>query len=198
MAYRWHEPHNRAMRIYLETERMVLRALSEADEDDLFELDSDPEVMRYLTGGKATPRDDVRAALAKHIAGHEHFPGRGRWAAIEKSTGAFLGWMALEQPADTGPEQVELGYRLRRSAWGNGLATEGCRALIHKAFTDLGVQRVSAQTMAVNRASRRVMERAGLTFRRSFHQTFDDPIPGTEYGEVEYAIDKADWGGRDA
>lgn len=180
------------MHIYLETERMVLRAFSAADEEDLFELDGAPEVMRYLTGGKATPREGIRADLAKQIADYERFPGRGRWAAIEKSSGNFLGWMALAPPSDTGPEQVELGYRLRRSAWGNGYATEGCRALIRKAFTDLGVRRVYAETMAVNVASRRVMERAGLTLRRSFHQIFDDPIPGTEHGEVEYAIDRAD------
>lgn len=181
------------MRVYLETERLILREFAEADVQHLVELDSDPEVMRYLTGGKPTAREAIVADLRRHIADYERLPGRGRWAAIEKATGEFIGWVALAQPPDTGPREVELGYRLRRSAWGKGYATEACRALVRNAFTELGVRRVYAETMAVNHASRRVMERAGLTFRRNFRQTFDDPVPGTEHGEVEYAIDKADW-----
>ena len=64
-------------------------------------------------------------------------------------------------------------------------------ALIRKAFDEYGVRRVWAQTMAVNRASRRVMEKSGLRFVRTFHQTWDDPVPGVEYEEVEYAVDRA-------
>jgi RimJ/RimL family protein N-acetyltransferase len=86
-----------------------------------------------------------------------------------------------------------LGYRLRRSTWGKGYATEGSRALVRKAFEELAVQRVFAETMAVNLASRRVMEKAGLRFVRTFHLTWDDPIPGTEHGEVEYELTAADW-----
>jgi RimJ/RimL family protein N-acetyltransferase len=63
---------------------------------------------------------------------------------------------------------------------GRGLATEGSRALIARAFTDLGARRVVAQTMAVNRASRRVMEKSGLHYVRTFHLQFDDALPGTE------------------
>jgi RimJ/RimL family protein N-acetyltransferase len=63
------------------------------------------------------------------------------------------------------PERVDPGYRLRRSAWGKGHATEGSRALIREGFAELGVRRVVAETMAVNAASRRVMEKAGLAHR---------------------------------
>src|SRR5439155_17559031 len=83
---------------------------------------------------------------------------------------------------------AELGYRLRFSAWGKGFATEGARALIHKAFTELPLDRVWAETMAVNTPSRRVMERAGLRHVRTYLLAFDDPIPGTEQGEVEYEL----------
>ncbi|MGX1810916.1 GNAT family N-acetyltransferase [Nocardia sp. NPDC055321] len=65
--------------------------------------------------------------------------------------------------------------------------------MIRKGFTELGVERVWAQTMAVNIGSRRVMEKAGLTYVRTFHQHFDDPLPGTEHGEVEYELHRADW-----
>ena len=96
------------------------------------------------------------------------------------------------------PDEVELGYRLRRSAWGKGYATEGSRALIHKGFTELGVRRVVARTMAVNTASRRVMEKAGLMHVRTFYPERPDPIEGSEQGEVEYALTEADWGRREA
>src|SRR5947209_20555810 len=66
------------------------------------------------------------------------------------------------------PNDVALGYRLRKAAWGHGYATEGARALIRKGFTELGVQRVFATTYQDNRASRRVMEKSGLTLVRTY------------------------------
>lgn len=83
--------------------------------------------------------------------------------------------------------------RLLRSAWGRGFATEGSRALVDKAFTDLGVVRVHAESMAVNTRSRRVMVSVGLGHVRTFHLQWDDPLPGTEHGEVEYALTRAEW-----
>jgi RimJ/RimL family protein N-acetyltransferase len=182
--------------IVARTDRLILRRLTVADADDLEALDGDPEVMAFLTGGAATPRDEIEASLRTLVADYDRFHGLGRYAAIEAATGAFLGWMAL---ANDGTDEVDLGYRLNRRAWGHGYATEGARALIAKAFTDdFGgrrgpIQRVRAETMAVNTRSRRVMERAGMTHVRTFHLRFDDPIPGTELGEVEYAITRAEW-----
>jgi RimJ/RimL family protein N-acetyltransferase len=171
----------------------MLRRLTEADVDNLFELDGDPEVMRFLTGGKPTPREVIEhEVLPRLLRSYERVPSYGRWAAIDRATGEFLGWFGLER-AEGRPDEADLGYRLRRSAWGRGYATEGSLALVHHAFATLGVQRVFAQTMAVNTASRRVMEKAGLTLARTFHEWFPDPIPGTEYGEVEYALHRADW-----
>jgi RimJ/RimL family protein N-acetyltransferase len=94
---------------------------------------------------------------------------------------------------DADPGEVELGYRLRKSAWGKGYATEGSRALICKGFTEFGVQRVVAEAMAVNMASRRVMEKSGLKLVRTFHQPWPRPIEGDQFGDVEYALDKATW-----
>ena len=91
------------------------------------------------------------------------------------------------------PGEVELGYRLKKSAWGKGYATEGSQALIRKGFSELGVRRVVAQTMAVNLASRRVLEKGGLSEQRTFHHQWPEPIEGAEQGEVEYALRKADW-----
>ncbi|TDC46852.1 N-acetyltransferase [Micromonospora sp. KC207] len=191
--------------VLLETERLRLRRFTEADADALTELDSDPEVMRYLTGGRPTPADVVRGELLPRLlAGYDRCPGLGRWAAVDRVTGTFLGWFALDAPRAEpllGPvpvTQAELGYRLRRAAWGRGLATEGSRALLRHAFTALGLARVWAETMAVNTPSRRVMEKTGLRYVRTFHLHWDDPIEGTEHGEVEYELLREEWAAREA
>ena len=180
--------------VFLETDRLVLRRFTEADVENLVELDSDPAVMRFITGGKPTSRDEIRnEVLPAFLAYYERYPGYGFWAAIEKSSGEFVGWFHFRPPKDGRPDEPELGYRLRRSAWGKGYATEGSRALIQKGFTELGVERVFAETMAVNAASRRVMEKAGLRFVRAFHGPWPYPIEGHEHGDVEYALTREEW-----
>ena len=182
------------VQIFLETERLVLRRFTENDVDDLVELDSDADVMRFITGGRPTPRQEIENdVLPAFLSHYERFPGYGFWAAIEKSTGRFLGWFHFRPPEAGQPDEVELGYRLRRSAWGKGYATEGSRALIQKGFAEFGVQRVVASTMVVNVASRRVMEKAGLRFVRTFHQPWPDYIEGEEEGDVEYALLRSEW-----
>lgn len=91
------------------------------------------------------------------------------------------------------PGEIELGYRLRKSAWGKGYASEASRALIRKGFAEHGVQRVVASTMVVNVASRRVMKKAGLRFVRIFHRPWPDKIEGDEEGDVEYALLRSEW-----
>jgi RimJ/RimL family protein N-acetyltransferase len=182
------------MSAFLETDRLVLRQFTLADVDNLVELDSDPEVMRFTTGGRPTPRDEIVTDFLPAFLGYyERFAGYGFWAAIEKSSGDFLGWFHFRPPEGGAPGDVELGYRLRRSAWGHGYATEGSRALIRKGFTELGVQRVLAETMVVHAASRRVMEKAGLSLARSFRQPWPYRMEGDEHGDVEYSLTKVDW-----
>ncbi len=182
------------MHVFLETERLWLRRFTEADVDNLFDLDSDPDVMHFITGGRTTPRaviqDDILPAFLRY---YERFAGYGFWAAVEKSSGEFLGWFHFRPPDGASADEAELGYRLRKSAWGKGYGTEGSRALIRTGFTAYGVRRVVASAMAVNTASRRVMEKAGLTLIRTFRQDWPDAIEGAEHGDVEYALEKADW-----
>ena len=105
--------------------------------------------MRYITGGRPTSREELRDdVLPAFLRYYERFPGYGFWAAVEKATGQFLGWFHLRPPEGASPDEPELGYRLRRSAWGKGYATEGSRALVRVAFTELGARRVYAETMA--------------------------------------------------
>ena len=185
---------NRLVKVFLETERLRLRRLEQDDVEHLVELDSDPQVMRFINGGRATTRCEIENEVLPAFLGHyERYAGLGFWAVEEKSTGRFVGWFHL-RPAESAPAgEAELGYRLLRSAWGKGYATEGSRALLDKAFAELGVDRVVASTMVVNVASRRVMEKAGLRFVRIFHQPWPDRIGGEEEGDVEYALLRSEW-----
>jgi RimJ/RimL family protein N-acetyltransferase len=182
------------MQIFLETERLTLRQFTEDDVDNLVELDSDPDVMHFINGGRPTPRSEIESdVLPAFLRYYERFAGYGFWAAIEKSSGRFVGWFHFRPAKDAPPGEVELGYRLVRSAWGKGYATEGSRALIDKGFAELGVRRVVAFTMTVNVGSRRVMEKAGLRLVRTFHQPWPDHIEGDEEGDVEYALLRSEW-----
>ncbi|MFJ2023150.1 GNAT family N-acetyltransferase [Streptomyces sp. NPDC087897] len=187
------------MRPFLETARLVLRPVTPDDAADLFALDDDPEVMRYINGGRPASREDIRdRTLPRLLHTHPCTGTRGYWAARRKDTGAFLGWFELRPLDDLDPTVVELGYRLNRAAQGHGYATEGARALVDKGFTDLGVRRVTANTMAVNTGSRRVMEKTGLTFLRAYIDDWPEAIEGSEHGEVEYELTREVWAARAA
>jgi RimJ/RimL family protein N-acetyltransferase len=185
---------NPAVGLYLETDRLRLRRFAAGDLDDVHALHSDPAVMRYL-GAPATRAEVRDRTLPRWARLYRDHPGFGYFAAIEKATGTFLGWFLFRPPAtgDPAPGEIELGYRLHTAAWGRGFATEGSVALVRKGFTELGVQRVVATTMAVNRGSRRVMEKVGLRHVRTFAGDFPDPLAGSEEGEVEYALTLDEW-----
>jgi RimJ/RimL family protein N-acetyltransferase len=108
----------------------------------------------------------------------------------ETRSGAFAGWFSLRLIRE---DIGELGYRLRRDAWGRGLATEGATALVTRGFADMGLARIVAITMAVNHASRRVLEKTGLTHMRTIYPYWRNPLPGSEFGEVEYEITRDEW-----
>jgi RimJ/RimL family protein N-acetyltransferase len=180
--------------VFLETERLTLRKFTADDVDLLVDLDSDPEVMFFITGGRATPRTEIEIeVLPAFMSYYQGFAGYGFWAVIEKSSGEFIGWFHLRAAEGHPPDEPELGYRLKRSAWGNGYAVEGSRALIDAAFTSYGAKRVVAETMVVHTGSRRVMEKSGMTLVRTFFQDWPDHIPGDEHGDVEYAITRDQW-----
>jgi RimJ/RimL family protein N-acetyltransferase len=178
--------------VVVETPRLVLRRLSMDDLDDMVALDSDPEVMRYVTGGAGTSREDMRDDLLPHLMRYDERPGGYGFLAAEDHAGTFLGWFHLRPPPGSPPDEAELGYRLNRAAWGRGYATEGARALVDRAFRDLGARRVWASAMAVNTGSVRVMEKCGMRLVRRFAFS-GEPIPGAEEGDVEYAITREEW-----
>jgi RimJ/RimL family protein N-acetyltransferase len=185
------------MRDPIETERLVLRPFTADDVDHLVTLNSDPDVMRFLTNGNPTAREKIeQEILPTWLSYQEQYDHLGYWALQERESSAFLGWIAIEPrnaSGDADGTQAELEYRLVKRAWGNGFATEGSVALIAAAFAEPSVTRVWARTMAVNSLARSVLERSGLSFVRTVHEKLDDPIDGTEQGEVEYELTRETW-----
>lgn len=179
----------------LRTCRINLVPLSDEHLEHEVELDSDPEVMRYLGHGQARTREQVEACHHGRLEVSEHVPGLGFWAGFVD--GDFVGWWILEPPerADQGPVNgsAELGYRILRRHWRKGLASEGARELIRYGFDNLGLRRIFAETMTVNAGSRATMAAVGMEYVRTFDLAADEHIPGAEQGEVEYAISREQW-----
>lgn len=138
--------------------------------------------MRFLNGGRAVDpeRIDPDATFLMPRGTEPHV-----WTARRTGSGAFVGWFCL-WPENGG--SAELGYRLRRLDWGQGLASEGASALASWGFEICGYDKIVATTMAVNHASRRVMEKIGMNYARTVLADFPDPIPGSEQGEVWYEL----------
>jgi len=177
----------------LQTERLLLVPLADQHLELEVELDSDPEVMRYL-GGRARTRDEVVEAHERRVGQADHVPGLGFWAAFDADEFVGLVWAppahGPDQPDD--PTVCDLGYRLLRRCWRRGYATEASRELLRHAFETVGQSRVIAQTQEGNEGSRAVMERLGMRFVRTYH-SLDYPEQGPEVQEVEYELTRETW-----
>jgi RimJ/RimL family protein N-acetyltransferase len=193
----------------LQTERLLLVPLADSHFELEVELDSDPEVLRYLVG-RARSREEVVESHARRTGLSAKVDGLGHWIAFgsnggkrgstrpaTEEDGEFVGLMMLppahgpDQPDD--PTVAELGYRLLARCWRQGLASEASRVLLRHAFETIGQSRVIAQTMAVNAGSRGVMESVGMRHVRTYFPSWEDPLPGSDQGEVEYEITQAMW-----
>jgi RimJ/RimL family protein N-acetyltransferase len=196
----------------LRTARLLLVPLADRHLDLEVRLDSDPEVLRYISG-RARSRDEVAASHARRIALADRVDGLGYWLAFGSGGGArgttpperedegeFVGLMMLppahgpDQPDD--PAVSDLGYRLVRRYWRQGLASEASRTLLRHAFESVGQSRVIAQTMAANAGSRGVMEAIGMRYVRTYFPRWEEPLPDADQGEVEYEITREMWQAR--
>ena len=179
----------------LETARLSLRQFTEDDAGSLFELDSDPEVMKYVGPqfallDEAAYRERIRVYFRPY---HEKGPDFGFWVAEEKATGRFIGWFHLRPALDyrfareAGFQEGEFdtGYRLMRRAWGNGYATEVTQALLKRGFAHPAVEAVVACVLVGNAASCRVLEKCGLRKVSEFS------VPGFEMPVAKYAVARA-------
>jgi RimJ/RimL family protein N-acetyltransferase len=193
----------------LQTERLLLVPLADEHFELEVELDSDPEVLRYLFG-RAQSREEVVESHARRMDLGTKVDGLGYWMAFgteggrrgsqrpdSEQEGEFVGLMMLppahgpDQPND--PTVADLGYRLLARTWRQGLGSEASRVLLRHAFETVGQRRVVAQTMAVNAGSRGVMDKVGMRYVRTFFTDWDEPLPDSDQGEVEYEITREMW-----
>ena len=169
----------------IETERLILRPLRDSDIDEYAEMCADEQVMQFLGGTLA--RDMAWRQMAT-ILGHWHLRGFGFWGVEWKQTGELAGRLGCWQPE--GWPEFEVGWTLRRSFWGRGIATEGAEASLRHAFTTLGRDRVISLINPDNTPSIRVAERIGE--RHDGHAVIFD-------NEVRvYAITLDEWASRQA
>jgi len=169
----------------LHTARLTLSPCRPSDAADFIDLERDPEVMRYLAGGAVDHAHvDPNAPFMMPRGTEPHL-----WTARRMSSGAFVGWFCLWPDSET---LAELGYRLRRMDWGQGLASEGATALVDWGFRNNGYDKIVACTMAVNRGSRRVMEKLGMRHARTT-PCEGAAFLGTEHGDVWYELTRAEW-----
>ncbi|WGK65186.1 GNAT family N-acetyltransferase [Croceiramulus getboli] len=154
----------------LETERTYLRPFRPEDADGLFELHQAEEISRFT---KDRPFPDREAAL-EFITHYDHYQkyGLGRWAVIHKGNEEFLGWCGLHY--DPGSRKIDLGYRLIKRFWGQGLASETARAVLDHAFDQMHYPVLWAHAHVDNVASQRILEKLG--FQKKMQRS-DEGVP---------------------
>lgn len=154
------------MKKIFETERLLLRELEGYDREAMFELNRDPEVVRYV-GVDAM----VDIAEAGHYVkvGRQRYAedGCGRWAVVLKATNEMIGWSGLRPVEDFGG-CIDLGYRYMKKHWGKGYASEAAAACLDYGFKELNMGRIDAHCMVENKASERVMQKIGMTFEGEY------------------------------
>ena len=152
------------MKIIGQTERLLLRETSPMDGEIFYELNSDPEVIKY-TGDP--PFQSLQEA-SQFLAAYDHFQkhNRGRWAIIDKSTKEVLGWCGLKLHEGNG--ENDLGYRLFKKYWNKGYATEASHLALQYGFRRLGLESVIARAVKENVASLRVMNKLGFEYEQDF------------------------------
>lgn len=165
----------------IDTERLKLREFQPDDALCFYNLNQDEEVMRY-TGDVAFESVD---AAREFIAQYDHYAkhGYGRWSVILKTSGRCIGWCGLKWHPEEG--YVDLGYRLERNVWGNGLATEAARVCIDYGFNRLNFDEIIGRTAKANLASIKVLQKVGMSYWK------DAPCEGIE-NSVFYKIRKDD------
>ncbi|KKP05073.1 hypothetical protein THAR02_02860 [Trichoderma harzianum] len=179
----------------MQTPRLSLRLLAEHNQDDIIDLDSDPQVMKYVHSGRPLTQEEAIQDHQERLLACRQIPGLGYWAGYHGDT--FIGWAALSPiQSNDGTfhaQNAEIGYRISPRFWRKGYAKEMARELLRYGFEELGLVEVVGQTMAVNEASRATMKACGMQHVRTLYIEFEDPISGSEDGEVEYAITREEW-----
>jgi RimJ/RimL family protein N-acetyltransferase len=153
--------------MFLKSDRMEFRRVEPGDGELLFELDSEPGVLRYIPRNPVSLEHVNQKVIPAVLRLYDETPGLGFWVAEELDSGRFVGWFHLKAVNDD-PDAAEIGYRLKREFWGQGLATEGSLALIDYGRKTLQLKRITGVVMTENKASIRVLEKCGLHFEKSY------------------------------
>jgi RimJ/RimL family protein N-acetyltransferase len=157
----------------LETARLRLREMAEADVHDVYLLNSSPNVMRYLGAERAlSSLEEALALLRVRIFPQYQKYGVGRWAVILKDNDLFIGWCGLKY--DPAANEYDLGYRFIENYWGKGYATEAARGVIEYCRQHLIGKRIVGKALIENVASIRVLENIGMRFEK-----FEEDNDGT-------------------
>lgn len=176
------------MKVYLETHRLKLVQFEAEDASLLLDLDSDPEVMRFISGGVPSSEEHITKVIETIMSYRKRFEDRlGIFKSIEKESGEFMGWFHL-RPGKNELENLkslELGYRLKKKFWGNGFATEGSKALVENAFHKQKADEVWARTLKGNLASQNIMKKIGMRFVCDYLET---EVHGPAEPAVRYSI----------
>ena len=157
-------------KIFIETERLILREILLTDIDGMFELDSDPDVHKYLGNQPVTDREQL-VNVINFIRQQYIDNGIGRWAIIDKKTNDFIGWTGLKFVTDltnNHKNYYDLGYRLIKKYWGKGIATETAIATLKYAFEQLQAEEVYAMADCNNGGSNKILKNVGLNFIEKF------------------------------
>ena len=151
----------------LKTERLLLRRFEPKDLEPLYALYRDPEIRKYYPDGTRT-FEETKEELNWFLQGHPRHPELGLWAAVERSTGEFLGRCGLLPWHIQGSDEVELAFMIKKQRWREGLATEASQGIIKHAHGVLGIQRLVCLVMPGNAASAGVAQKVGMSFEREF------------------------------
>lgn len=141
-----------------ETSRLTHRAFEPDDAAVFYRLNTHPDVMRYTCDDRPASEAAARQAIVEYPDFREH--GFGRWACILKATGQVIGFCGLKFLSEV--DSVDVGYRFFPEYWGQGFATEACRASVTFGFQELNLPVILAFVKAENAASRRVVEKVGF------------------------------------
>ena len=148
-----------------ETARLRLLPWTGGYDEEFGRLCRDPEAMRFISGGMPLADEAIHTITQRSRALWDQH-GYGPWAAIHKQTGRWVGRIGLNLLPDwPGPDKWEVGFELTPEHWGCGLAAEGALAAIDFGWGRTPLARIISATAAEHRASRRVMEKCGLTFQ---------------------------------
>ncbi len=170
------------MKIYAETPRLILRELCPDDAPGMFELDSSPEVHRYLGNRPIQTLEEAKKVI-ESIRGQYVSKGIGRWAVIEKESNQFAGWSGLKLVEDDFngfKDFYDVGYRFIPKFWGKGFATESGKAALQYGFDVLNLEMIYGMVDQENQASIRALEKLGLKrageFRHQLHGSEERPL----------------------